>query len=113
MRGARRAHAGARLGSGRSRPSIEATACTSRVVEARNASLASLRSSGVVCRSSVPTSRITRSRVIEARMWSSSGGVTSVPSPSTQKIDAVGASRNPAVRRDHQRLVEAALAREL
>jgi hypothetical protein len=36
---------------------------------------------------------ITRWRVIEARMWSSIGGVTSSPRSSTQKSDDVGASR--------------------
>ena len=40
-------------------------------------------------------------------MWSSSGGVTSVPPSSEQKNDDVGALEHAAVRRDEQRLVGA------
>ena len=62
------------------------------MVEARNASSASIRVSTGHERSCAPDSSITTLRVIEARMCSSSGGVNTA-SPSTQKIELVGASR--------------------
>ena len=92
--------------------SIAATGWTSRVVEARNASSARGRSSsvhGALARAALTRSR--RARVIEARMWSSSGGVSTAPS-----VDPEDRARrrleHAAVRRDQQRLVEAALARD-
>ena len=83
----------ARPGSASSRSSIAATDWTSRVVEARKASSARqqlVRRAGALLDVDQLASR--RSRVIEARMCSSSGGVHSAPSASTQKIDDVGAS---------------------
>ena len=53
--------------------------CTSRVVEARKASSAAARSSSVQGASRAPVSWITRARVIEARMWSSSGRSEQLP----------------------------------
>ena len=53
-----------------------------------------------------------RSRVIDARMCSSSGGVQSAPSASTQNSVEVGRLEHAAVGRDEQRLVEAALLRQ-
>ena len=80
------------LPSSNSTSSIAPIDWTSRIVDARKASLASMTVSVGQGRSTASTSRISRSRVIEARMCSSSGGVHSAPSASTQNSDDVGAS---------------------
>ena len=56
--------------------------CTSRSVEARNASATDARSSSVVTRSWAPVTAMTWRRVIEVQDASSSGGVYSCASPS-------------------------------
>ena len=71
--------------------STAATGCTSRTVEARNASSAPRRSSSVHGSSRTSTACMTRARVIDSRMCSSSGGVRRTPSRA-QKNDDVGAS---------------------
>src|SRR5207247_8795039 len=63
--------------AGISRPSMARTGCTSRTVEARNASRTVGKSSSLAARSVAPVSATTRRRVIESRMWSSSGGLCS------------------------------------
>ena len=57
---------------------------TSRTEDAMNASSADATSSSVHTASRAPLSSITRARVMEARMRSDSGGVSSSP-PATQK----------------------------
>ena len=71
--------------------STAAIGITSRTVEAMNASSAARTSSSVHERSETSHSSSSRARVIEARMWSSSGGVQSTPSW-TQKNVHVGPS---------------------
>ena len=71
--------------------STTAIGITTRTVEAMNASSAPARSSSVHGCSVASHSSITYARVIEARIRSSSGGVSSRP-PETQKNDHVGPS---------------------
>src|ERR1035437_961418 len=78
-------------GASNVRSSIAETAWTSRVVDAMNTSSAAVISSSVQERSTALACSITIRRVIEARMCSSSGGVSTAPSL-TQKTELVGAS---------------------
>ena len=90
-------------------PSMAWTGWTSRVVEARNASVANGSSSTEIGRSVTSPVSMTRRRVIESSTWSLSGGVTSVSPSSEQTNDCRGPFEHAAVRRDEQRLVGAVL----
>ena len=77
------------------RSSIAAAYRISRTEEARNASSAASRSAGVHGASPASISSNSRARVIEARMWSSSGGVSSAPLRTQNSVEVGASSTRP------------------